>query len=155
MNREQCGSGRRAGEARGSMGAIFVALVLVLGAGSAGGVLYRVFGFDRMEAAVASIAVLAVLGLFHALIARARDRAEIGDRIADLSRGAADLARQVAEAGRRLAAVVPGVAEVQDRGGTIVALPPLDREQVRHRGAGVERTVMVDVMRTKHFGLKP
>src|SRR5260370_6500826 len=62
MNREQCGSGRSAGEARGSMGAIFVALLLVLGAGSAGGVLYRFFGFDRVEAAVASISAPAVPG---------------------------------------------------------------------------------------------
>lgn len=108
------------------MGAIFIALVLVLGAGSAGGALYRFFGFDRVEAAVVSIAVLAVLGLFHALIARARDRAEIGDRIADLSRGAADLARQVAEAGRRLAAVETEVGRSAER--TRAALEPTATE---------------------------
>src|SRR5260370_41659331 len=76
MNREPCGSGPCAGEARGSMGAIFVALVLVLGAGSVGGVLVRFFGFDQVEAAVVGIGVLWVLGLCHALEARGRHRAE-------------------------------------------------------------------------------
>ena len=108
------------------MGAIFVALVLVLGAGSVGGVLVRFFGFDRVEAAVVSIAVLSVLGLFHALMARGRDRAEIGDRIADLSRGGADLARQVAETGRRLAAVETEVARSAER--TRAALEPTATE---------------------------
>ena len=108
------------------MGAIFVALVLVLAAGSAGGVLYRFFGFDRAEAVLVAVAVLAVLGLFHALIARARDRAEIGDRIADLSRGAADLARQVAETGRRLAAVETEVGRSAER--TRAALEPTAAE---------------------------
>jgi cyclic-di-GMP phosphodiesterase TipF (flagellum assembly factor) len=108
------------------MGAIFVGLVLVLGAGSVGGVLVRSFGFDRVEAAVVSIAVLSVLGLFHVLMARGRDRAEIGDRIADLSRGAADLARQVAETGRRLAAVETEVARSAER--TRAALEPTATE---------------------------
>ncbi len=108
------------------MGAIFVALVLVLGAGSVGGVLVRFFGFDRVEAAVVSIAVLSVLGVFHALMARGRDRAEIGDRIADLSRGGADLARQVAETGRRLAAVEIEVARSAER--TRAALEPTATE---------------------------
>ena len=76
----------------------------MLGAGSVGGVLYRFFAFDQVEAALVSIAAFSVLGLLQVLIARARDRGEISDRVADLSRGAADLARQVAEAGRRLAA---------------------------------------------------
>jgi cyclic-di-GMP phosphodiesterase, flagellum assembly factor TipF len=111
--------GREAGEI---VGAIFVALVLVLGAGSTGGVLYRFFAFGRLEAVVVAIAVLAVLGLFQVLIARARDRAEISDRIADLSRGAADLARQVAETGRRLAAAETEVARSAER--TRAALEP-------------------------------
>src|ERR1700730_6716253 len=93
--------GREAGE---SVGGIFVALVLVFGAGSTGGVLYRFFAFGRLEAAVVAIAVLAVLGLLQVLIARARDRAEISDRIAGLSPGCSDLARPVAETGRRFAA---------------------------------------------------
>ena len=108
------------------MGAIFLALVLVLAAGSAGGVLYRFFAFDRVEAVLVAVAVLAVLGLLHALIARARDRAEIGDRIADLSRGAADLARQVAETGRRLAAVETEVGRSAER--TRAALEPTAAE---------------------------
>ena len=104
------------------MGAIFLALLQMLGAGSVGGVLHRFFGFDRLEAAIVSIGMLAVLGLLQVLIARARDRAAVSDRIADLSRGAADLARQVAESGRRLAAMEIDLARSAER--TRAALEP-------------------------------
>src|ERR1700730_10391625 len=111
--------GREAGE---SVGGIFVALVLVFGAGSTGGVLYRFFAFGRLEAAVVAIVVLAVLGLLQVLIARARDRAEVRERIAGPSRRGADLARQVAETGRRLAAAEMEVARSAER--TRAALEP-------------------------------
>ncbi len=94
----------------------------MLGAGSVGGVLYRFFAFDQVEAALVSIAAFSVLGLLQVLIARARDRGEISDRVADLSRGAADLARQVAEAGRRLAAAEIEIARSAER--TRAALEP-------------------------------
>jgi len=94
----------------------------MLGAGSVGGVLYRFFAFDQVEAALVSIAAFSVLGLLQVLIARARDRGEISDRVADLSRGAADLARQVAEAGRRLAAAEIEITRSAER--TRAALEP-------------------------------
>jgi len=42
------------------------------------------------------------MALFNSVSNRLRDRADLGDQIADLSRGTADLARQVAEISRRL-----------------------------------------------------
>src|SRR5437879_8639808 len=92
------------------LSAIFVALCMVLIAGSIGAVLYLSFGFARVEAAVVAVAILTGLALLNAITGRARDRADVGDQIADLSRGTADLARQVAEVGRRLAAVEADMA---------------------------------------------
>jgi cyclic-di-GMP phosphodiesterase TipF (flagellum assembly factor) len=94
--------------------AVFIAVCMVLIAGSVGAVLYLYYGFLRIEAAVIAVAVLTGLALFNALTARARDRADVGDQIADLSRGTADLARQVADIGRRLAAVETDVARSSD-----------------------------------------
>ena len=90
--------------------AVFIAVCMALIAASVGAVLYLYYGFLRIEAAVIAVAVLTGLALFNALTARARDRADVGDQIADLSRGTADLARQVADIGRRLAAVESEVA---------------------------------------------
>ncbi|HEX2656512.1 MAG TPA: EAL domain-containing protein [Xanthobacteraceae bacterium] len=87
------------------LSAVFIAVCMVLIAGSLGATLYLSFGLSRIEAAVIAVAVLTGLALFNAISTRARDRSDIGDQIADLSRGTADLARQVAEIGRRLATV--------------------------------------------------
>jgi cyclic-di-GMP phosphodiesterase, flagellum assembly factor TipF len=94
--------------------AFFIAVCMVLIAGSVGAVLYLYYGFLRIEAAVIAVAVLTGLALFNALTARARDRADVGDQIADLSRGTADLARQVADIGRRLSAVETDLARSPD-----------------------------------------
>ncbi|HML15163.1 MAG TPA: EAL domain-containing protein [Xanthobacteraceae bacterium] len=95
--------------------AVFIAVCMVLIAGSVGAVLYLYYGFLRIEAAVIAVAVLTGLALFNAVSARARDRADVGDQIADLSRGTADLARQVADIGRRLSAVETEVARSPDK----------------------------------------
>lgn len=95
--------------------AVFIAVCMVLIAGSVGAVLYLYYGFLRIEAAVIAVAVLTGLALFNALTARARDRADVGDQIADLSRGTADLARQVADIGRRLSAVETDIARSPDK----------------------------------------
>ena len=95
--------------------AVFIAVCMVLIAGSVGAVLYLYYGFLRIEAAVVAVAVLTGLALFNALTARARDRADVGDQIADLSRGTADLARQVADIGRRLSAVETDLARSPDK----------------------------------------
>jgi len=101
------------------LNAVFIALCMVLIAGSVGAVLYLYYGFLRIEAAVIAVAVLTGLALFNALTARARDRADVGDQIADLSRGTADLARQVADIGRRLSAVETEVARSSDNARTV------------------------------------
>src|SRR5215472_4722257 len=105
------------------LNAVFIAVCMVLIAGSVGAVLYRYYGFLRIEAAVVAVAVLTGLALFNALTARARDRADVGDQITDLSRGTADLARQVADIGRRLSALETEVARNADR--AQVAADPL------------------------------
>jgi cyclic-di-GMP phosphodiesterase, flagellum assembly factor TipF len=106
--------------------AVFIAVCMVLIAGSVGAVLYLYYGFLRIEAAVIAVAVLTGLALFNALTARARDRTDVGDQIADLSRGTADLARQVADIGRRLSAVETEIARSPDK--VRAAADPLSME---------------------------
>ncbi len=84
------------------LGAVFVAVCMVLIAASLGAFLHFSFGFGRLEAAVVAIAALTGLALFNAATTRARDRSDLGSQIADLSRGTADLARQVGEIGRKV-----------------------------------------------------
>ncbi len=45
------------------------------------------------------------MALYNSVTSRLRDRSDLGDQIADLSRGTADLARQVGEMARRLNAI--------------------------------------------------
>jgi len=68
-------------------------------------VLYSVAGISGSESAIVALTALTFLILYNAVSMRLRDRSDVGNQIADLSRGTADLARQVAEFGRRLAAV--------------------------------------------------
>src|SRR5499426_2719649 len=82
--------------------AIFIAACVVLIAASAGAVLYLGFGVDASTSAIVALAALTGMALFNSVSNRLRDRADLGDQIADLSRGTADLARQVAEISRRL-----------------------------------------------------
>ncbi len=85
--------------------AVFVAVCVILIAGSLGVVTYLVFGFSVADSAIISLAALIALTLYNMLSTRIRDRAVIGDQIADLSRSSADLARQVAELNRRVTVV--------------------------------------------------
>jgi len=87
------------------LGAIFVAVCVVLIAASFGAVSYLYFGLSGAEASILALAALTGLALYNAVTARLRNRTDIGSQIADLSRGGADLARQVAEMGRRVAAI--------------------------------------------------
>lgn len=81
---------------------IFIAICMVIIAASFGAVAYFAIGFGRVEAAVGALALLCGLVLYNTASMRVRDRTDVGDQIADLSRGTADLARQVADYGRRL-----------------------------------------------------
>ena len=85
------------------LGAAFVALCMVLIAGSAGAALYFAFGFNGAEALIVAIAVLTALGLYNSVSTGLGLQTDVSGQLRDLSRGNADVARQVAEMGRRLA----------------------------------------------------
>jgi cyclic-di-GMP phosphodiesterase TipF (flagellum assembly factor) len=87
------------------LGAIFVAVCMVIIAGSAGAIVYLYLGVSASEAATIGIATLTALALYNTVTTRLGIRTAVGRQLADLSRGGADLARQVAEMGRRLAAM--------------------------------------------------
>jgi cyclic-di-GMP phosphodiesterase TipF (flagellum assembly factor) len=82
--------------------AVFIASCVVLIAVSIGAVLYLGFNLDASTSAMVALAALTGMALFNAVSNRLRDRTDLGDQIADLSRGTADLARQVAEISRRI-----------------------------------------------------
>jgi cyclic-di-GMP phosphodiesterase TipF (flagellum assembly factor) len=90
--------------------AIFIAACVVIIAALAGAVLYLGFGVDASTSAIVALAALTGMALFNSVSNRLRDRADLGDQIADLSRGTADLARQVAEISRRLNAAEAKIA---------------------------------------------
>ena len=85
--------------------AIFIAVCMVLIAGSIGTALYLALKVDARSSAIVALAALTGMALYNTISNRLRDRGDVGDQIADLSRAAGDLARQVAEISRRLNAV--------------------------------------------------
>ncbi len=95
--------------------AIFIAVCMVLIAGSIGLVLYLRFGFTAAEAALVGLALLTALAVYDAVAARLRDRAQASNQISTLSRNSGDLARQLAEFGRRLNAMDQKVEQVLER----------------------------------------
>jgi cyclic-di-GMP phosphodiesterase TipF (flagellum assembly factor) len=92
------------------IGAIFIAVCMMLIAASIGAVLYLGFRIDATTSAIVALAALTGMALFNSVSNRLRDRGDLGDQIADLSRGTADLARQVAEISRRLNAAEVKIA---------------------------------------------
>src|SRR5664279_2974416 len=97
------------------IGAIFIAICMVLISGSIGAVLYLGFKVDVSTSAMVALAALTGMALYNTVSNRLRDRGDLGDQIADLSRGTGDLARQVAEISRRLNAVENRVDDVANR----------------------------------------
>jgi cyclic-di-GMP phosphodiesterase, flagellum assembly factor TipF len=95
--------------------AIFIAVCMVLIAGSVGFVVYLRFGLTGAESFLIGLGVLTALAVYNAVAARSRDRAEVSDQIASLSRSSADLARQLAEFGRHLGTVETKVNSVLDK----------------------------------------
>jgi cyclic-di-GMP phosphodiesterase TipF (flagellum assembly factor) len=95
--------------------AIFIAACVVLIAASIGAVLYLGFNVDASTSAIVALAALTGMALFNSVSNRLRDRTDLGDQIADLSRGTADLARQVAEIARRLNAAEINLASPTQR----------------------------------------
>src|SRR5438552_1202709 len=86
------------------LAAIFIAFCMVLIAGSLGALLYLYFGQTGAESALVALAALTGLAIYNMISTRFRDRTDVGDQIADLSRLTGDLARQMAELKRQLAA---------------------------------------------------
>src|SRR5476651_2070747 len=95
--------------------AIFIAVCMVLIAGSLGAALYLGLKIDGLTSALVALAALTGMALFNTVSNRLRDRGDLGDQIADLSRGTGDLARQVAEISRRLNTVENRVDDVANR----------------------------------------
>ena len=95
--------------------AIFISVCMVLIAGSIGAVLYLGVKLDGRTSAIVALAALVGMALYNTVSNRLRDRGELGDQIADLSRGTGDLARQVAEMSRRLNAIESRVEGHVDR----------------------------------------
>jgi cyclic-di-GMP phosphodiesterase TipF (flagellum assembly factor) len=86
------------------LAAIFVAVCMVLIAGSLAAVLYLFFGLSGAESATVGLAALTGLALYNTVSTRLRDRNDVGEQIADLSRLTADLAKHMAEIKRSLSA---------------------------------------------------
>src|SRR5215470_6363715 len=120
------------------LGAAFIAICMVLIAGSLGVILYLSAVLTGVEAAVVAIALLTSLGVYDTAAMRVHDSDLLGQQLADLSRGTADLARQVGEIGRRMegaeaaalaaaekgtrAATAPLAAEIETLGGLVKQL---------------------------------
>jgi cyclic-di-GMP phosphodiesterase TipF (flagellum assembly factor) len=129
------------------LGAIFVALCMVMIAGSAGVVAYLAFGFDMAAAVTVAIAVLIALALYNMVSTRLRAHAAVASQVTELARGTADVARQVAEMGRRLttleskvegtlhparATADPLAVELEALGTLVNSLPTPSRPMRRH-----------------------
>ena len=108
------------------LGAIFVAVCMMLIAVSVGGVLYLWFALTGLESTVGGLALFATLAVINTVSTRLRDRGDFGGHIADLSRGTADLARQVAELGRRVSAMETLTNSTVDK--TVALTRPLTAE---------------------------
>jgi cyclic-di-GMP phosphodiesterase, flagellum assembly factor TipF len=106
--------------------AIFIAICMVLIAGSLGIVVYLRFGFTGAESALVGLGVLTALAVYNAIAARLRDRNEASNQISSLSRSSSDLARQLAEFGRRLNAMDSKVEQVLER--SLATAQPLAAE---------------------------
>jgi cyclic-di-GMP phosphodiesterase, flagellum assembly factor TipF len=97
------------------IGAIFVAVCMVLIAASIGAVLFLALKLDLRTSGLIALGALVAMALYNAVSTRLADRRTLSDQIADLSRGTADLARQVAEMARRLNAMETKVDKAVDR----------------------------------------
>src|ERR1043165_2914966 len=89
----------------GRLSAVFVAICMVLIAGSIGTILFLRFGLDGTESTIVGLIALIGLALFNAVPRRAPAGGDNAAQVADLAHGIADLARQVAELGRRVSVI--------------------------------------------------
>jgi cyclic-di-GMP phosphodiesterase TipF (flagellum assembly factor) len=108
------------------IGAIFIAVCMVLIAASIGAVLFLAFKLDVRTSGLIALGALVAMALYNTISSRLSDRSTLGDQIADLSRGTADLARQVGEIARRLNAMETKVDKAVER--ARVAVDPIASE---------------------------
>jgi cyclic-di-GMP phosphodiesterase, flagellum assembly factor TipF len=108
------------------LGAIFIAICMVVIAASAGAVVYLGFGFAGSEAITVALAVLTALGLYNTLATRTGVRGGAGSQLSDLSRSNFELSRQVTELSRHIGAIEGRVDTVQQR--ARAAIDPLAGE---------------------------
>lgn len=99
---------------------------MLLIAGSAGAIAHFGLKAGLTESGLIALAVLVAMLLYNSVNTRLRDRGQVGDQIADLSRGTADLARQLAELSRRFNTVETRIDHSFDRARG--ALDPLAAE---------------------------
>jgi cyclic-di-GMP phosphodiesterase TipF (flagellum assembly factor) len=85
--------------------AISAAFGMMLIAAALGATGYFVLDLMPEQAAIIALAALAIMALYQSVATRLRDRTDIGDQIADLSRTSSDIARKLAEIDRRVAAM--------------------------------------------------
>ena len=97
------------------LGALFIAICMVVIAVSAGATVYLGFGFSGTEAIMVALAVLTALGLYSTFSTRMGARSIAGSQLSDLSRSNFELARQMNELSRRLSGVEGRVDSVQHR----------------------------------------
>ncbi|HEX5212902.1 MAG TPA: EAL domain-containing protein [Pseudolabrys sp.] len=135
--------------------AVFIAVCMVIIAGSLGGVLYLGLKFDAGTAATIALAAFTGLVLFNGVGGRLRDRGQVEDQIADLSRATADLARQVAETAGRVGSVENRVDGAMHRGhatvdpiaveiGELGVLVRHLADTVAHHAAALQRQGVLD-----------
>jgi cyclic-di-GMP phosphodiesterase TipF (flagellum assembly factor) len=103
-----------------SLTAIFVAVCMVLMAASLGAVLFLAAGLPPIQSSIVALAALSCLVLYNVVSTRLRDRTDVGDQIADLSKGTSDLARQVAEISRRMSAMEERVESTVEKARGVV-----------------------------------
>jgi cyclic-di-GMP phosphodiesterase, flagellum assembly factor TipF len=97
------------------LGAIFVAICMVVIAASAGATVYLGFGFSATEAIIVALSVLTALGLYGTVATRLGVRSMVGSQLGELSRSNFELARQVTELSRRLSGLEGRMDTVQHR----------------------------------------
>lgn len=97
------------------LGAIFIAVCMVVIAASAGATMYLGFGFSGTEAIIVGLAVMTALGLYNIFASRLGVRSAVGGQLGELSRSNFELTRQVNDISRRLSGVEGRIESVQQR----------------------------------------
>jgi cyclic-di-GMP phosphodiesterase, flagellum assembly factor TipF len=93
------------------LSAVFIAVCMVVIAGSLGAAAYLTLGLSPAAAGGTAFGVLSLLAAFHAFTTRLSGQAQLAHQLAELSRGTTELAHQVGELGRRVVAAEAALAQ--------------------------------------------